>query len=83
MSKKFYADLGFKIRPLGADLAQVSLGEHGFLLQNYYVAQWADNFMFHILVADLNCWWVISPRSIWLSATRCQVRGRRSSNRGD
>jgi hypothetical protein len=56
-SKRFYADLGFKVRPLGADLAEVSLGAHGFLLQNYYLAQWADNFMFHMLVTDLNSWW--------------------------
>jgi hypothetical protein len=56
-SKRFYADLGFKVRPIGSDLAEVSLGEHGFLLQNYYVAQWADNFMFHIRVSDLNRWW--------------------------
>jgi hypothetical protein len=56
-SKRFYADLGFEVRPLGPDLAAVSLGEQGFLLQNYYVAQWADNFMFHMLVTDLASWW--------------------------
>lgn len=56
-SKRFYTDLGFKIRPLGPDLAEASLGQHAFLLQNYYVGQWADNFMFHMLVTDLDSWW--------------------------
>jgi hypothetical protein len=56
-SKQFYADLGFRVQALGDDLAEVSVGQHSFLLQNYYVAQWADNFMMHVLVTDLNSWW--------------------------
>ena len=57
VSKRFYADLGFKVRPISADLAAVTIGQHGFLLQNYYVAQWADNFIFHLLVTGLDAWW--------------------------
>jgi hypothetical protein len=56
-SKRFYADLGFQVEALGKDLAEVSLGEQAFLLQNYYVAQWAENFVMHALVMDLNSWW--------------------------
>jgi len=56
-SKRFYADLGFRVQALGDGLAEVSFGEHSFLLQNYYVAQFADNFVMHALVTDLNSWW--------------------------
>lgn len=57
LSKRFYADLGFDVKPLGPDLAMVSLGTQAFLLQNYYVAEWAGNFMMHLLVNDLDAWW--------------------------
>lgn len=57
LSKKFYADLGFDVRPLGDALAEISLGPHAFLLQDYYVEQWAGNFMMHMLVDRLDDWW--------------------------
>jgi hypothetical protein len=57
ISKQFYADLGFQIEPLGKDLALVSIRELSFLLQNFYVAQFAENFVMHALVADLSSWW--------------------------
>jgi catechol 2,3-dioxygenase-like lactoylglutathione lyase family enzyme len=57
VSKSFYADLGFEITLLEPNLAKVALGAHSFLLQNYYVADWAGNFMMHLLVDDLDAWW--------------------------
>src|SRR5690242_9899777 len=57
VSARFYADLGFTVRDLGGKLFDVRLGSQAFLLQNYYVAQWADNFMMHLLVDDLPRWW--------------------------
>jgi hypothetical protein len=57
-SKRFYTDLGFQVRSIDVSLARVSLGLHGFLLQNYYVPEWANNFMFHMLVTDLDVWWL-------------------------
>jgi len=56
-SKRFYADLGFQTRPLGDDLAELKLGPHSFLLQNYFVEAWAGNFMMHLLVTNLDPWW--------------------------
>jgi hypothetical protein len=47
----------FRIEELGRDLAEMHLGDHSFLLQNYYVEQWAGNFMMHMLVDDLPAWW--------------------------
>jgi catechol 2,3-dioxygenase-like lactoylglutathione lyase family enzyme len=57
ISKRFYSDLGFEVDPLGDGLAEIHLGRHSFLLQDYYVEQWAGNFMMHMLVDDLNAWW--------------------------
>jgi hypothetical protein len=56
-SKCFYADLGFQIEALDKNLAAVALGTHSFLLQNYFVEQWAGNFMMHLMVTNLDAWW--------------------------
>src|SRR5262245_12975867 len=57
VSKQFYADLGFRIEPLGDTLALIHLGTHSFLLQEDDVEQWAGNFMMHMLVDDVQPWW--------------------------
>ncbi|MFN3656249.1 MAG: VOC family protein [Pseudolabrys sp.] len=57
LSKRFYADLGFTVEPLSDKLAQVRLGPHSFLLQDFYVEQWASNFMIHVSVDNLAAWW--------------------------
>jgi catechol 2,3-dioxygenase-like lactoylglutathione lyase family enzyme len=56
-SRRFYAALGFREEPLGDKLVELHLGPHSFLLQDYYVARWADNAMMHVLVDDLDAWW--------------------------
>jgi hypothetical protein len=57
ISKQFYADFGFRVEPLGDSLAAMHLGSHSFLLQKYYVEEWAGNFVMHMLVDDLDAWW--------------------------
>jgi uncharacterized glyoxalase superfamily protein PhnB len=57
LSLRFYGDLGFAVDDLGDKLAELRLGPHSFLLQDYYVEQWAENFMMHMLVEDLATWW--------------------------
>jgi hypothetical protein len=57
VSKRFYSDLGFRDEPLGDGLAEFHLGPYSFVLQDYYVEQWAGNFMMHMLVSDVNSWW--------------------------
>jgi uncharacterized glyoxalase superfamily protein PhnB len=57
VSKHFYQDLGFEVYMLGDKLAEMQLGEFSFLLQDYYVEQWAGNFMMHLLVKDVDLWW--------------------------
>jgi len=56
-SKRFYADLGFEIQPLGDGIANARLGRHSFLLQEFFVEELAKNFMMHLLVTNLDDWW--------------------------
>jgi hypothetical protein len=57
ISVQFYRDLGFQCRMLTDGLAEMTLGTCSFLLQNYYVQRWADNFVIHLFVSDLSGWW--------------------------
>ena len=56
-SLRFYKTIGFDAYPLGDKLAGLSLGTHAFLLQDYYVKEWADNAVMHVLVNDVAPWW--------------------------
>ena len=56
-SKRFYLDLGFRPRQLGERLFEMQLGTFSFILQDYYVKDWANNFVMHVLVTDLDRWW--------------------------
>jgi Glyoxalase/Bleomycin resistance protein/Dioxygenase superfamily len=56
-SLRFYETIGFHVHPLGKTMAELSLGTHAFLLQGYYVKDWAENTMMHVLVNDVNAWW--------------------------
>ncbi len=57
LAKQFYLDLGFALLWGSEELAAFQIGEFRFLLQNYYVEQWASNFMMHLMVADADAWW--------------------------
>lgn len=57
ISKRFYLDLGFQPRQLTDNLVEMRLGAYAFILQGYYVQQWADNFVMHMSVSDLALWW--------------------------
>jgi len=56
-SLQFYTDMGFRPFRLGEGIASMHLGPFAFLLQDRYVKDWADNFMMHLLVQDLDAWW--------------------------
>jgi uncharacterized glyoxalase superfamily protein PhnB len=56
-SKAFYADLGFKINWSNDEIAELQIGSFRFLLQKFYVAQHAGNFMMSLNVEDLDAWW--------------------------
>jgi hypothetical protein len=57
ISKRFYVELGFSPRPLTDRLVEMQLGVFSFILQEYYVREWADNFVVHLTVSDLGLWW--------------------------
>jgi hypothetical protein len=56
-SANFYRDLGFTVRPLGDALAAIELGPFAFLLQKFYAENYANNYMMHLTVNNLNAWW--------------------------
>lgn len=56
-SKRFYRDLGFRPKELDVKLVEMHLGQYSFLLQDFYVAEYAGNFVMHMLVDDLPAWW--------------------------
>jgi hypothetical protein len=57
ISRRFYIDLGFQPRPLADRLVEMQLGAFSFILQDYYVREWADNFVMHVTVSDVSRWW--------------------------
>jgi catechol 2,3-dioxygenase-like lactoylglutathione lyase family enzyme len=56
-SKRFYEELGFRPETLSDELVEMHLAAYSFILQNYYVEQWANNFVIHMRVSDVNRWW--------------------------
>ena len=57
LSRAFYQDLGFDVAWSSDELAYLRHGNTSFLLQNLYVQAQAENFMMHLLVADVDAWW--------------------------
>src|SRR5690348_16699753 len=45
LSRRFYLELGFRPRSLTDRLIEMQLGVFSFILQDYYVREWADNFV--------------------------------------
>lgn len=62
LSRKFYADLGFTINWSNDEIAELQIGSFRFLLQTFYVAEHAGNFMMSLGVDDLDAWWEFIPR---------------------
>lgn len=57
LSKKFYTDLGFTINWSNEQIAELQIGSFRFLLQTFYVAEHAGNFMMSLTVDDADKWW--------------------------
>ncbi len=55
-SKRFYTALGFKMSPGWGGTADFEMNGNQFRLQDYYVADWANNFMVVIGVDDVEAW---------------------------
>ena len=57
LSRRFYVDLGFEEELLSENMSYFKAGHCAFLLQHFYVKEHAENFMMHMLVADVEAWW--------------------------
>ena len=57
VSKAFYTDLGFTINWSNDEIAELQMGSYRFLLQRFYVAQHAGNFMMSLNVENADAWW--------------------------
>lgn len=57
LSKSFYSALGFELTEGFGDTMDCRLGGAVFRLQNYYVKDWANNFMMKLDVEDVDAWY--------------------------
>ena len=57
LSKRFYTALGFQMSPGWGGTAHFELNGCRFRLQDYYVKEWAENFMVVIGVDDVQAWY--------------------------
>jgi glyoxalase/bleomycin resistance protein/dioxygenase superfamily protein len=57
VSKAFYTVLGFTTKWSNDEIAELQIGSFRFLLQKFYVAQHAGNFMMGLNVENLDAWW--------------------------
>ena len=60
LSMQFYEALGFTRASVFEDIAYFHCGDSSFLLQDFYVAEHADNFMMHLLVEDVDAWHAVA-----------------------
>ena len=70
VSVAFYSALGFTLGHRDDSLAIMETQGAGILIQNYWVEEWAGNWMAQLFVEDLDAWW---PRTAGL-AERFGVR---------
>ena len=57
LSSRFYRDLGFEAVASIENAVRFEKDGYGFWLQNYYVEDWAGNFMLCLYVKNLDAWW--------------------------
>lgn len=57
-SLRFYTRLGWRLNWQADDstLAELELADCRFLLQDFYVKAWANNFMLQVIVSDASAW---------------------------
>ena len=73
LSKQFYEDLGFTMASEGGGIAYFHFGHVSFLLQDFCAESFAENFMMHILVEDVDAWWHHVQASGVLSKYRVKI----------
>ena len=61
-SQRFYEALRFTLTPGFGGTVDCRLGGMHFRLQDYFVPDWANNFMFAIGVPDVHAWYELAAR---------------------
>lgn len=78
LAKQFYLDLGFTLLWGEEGVAAFQVGGFRFLLQNFYVKEWAGNVMMHLMVTDADAStsraakWSRNIPALWPSRQRCR-----------
>jgi uncharacterized glyoxalase superfamily protein PhnB len=57
MSRRFYEALGFVATHADGQITILKLGAFSFILQDFYVKEFAENLMLQMLVRDADAWW--------------------------
>jgi len=57
ISLKFYQALGYQLNWQAEEFAELQLGDYRFLLQDFYVEDFANNFMMQIVIDDAQAWY--------------------------
>jgi len=57
LSKRFYTLLGCKLQHDSDKLAVFELGQSRFYLQDFYVREFAEQYMLHVSVEDVESWY--------------------------
>ncbi len=57
LSKQFYKDIGFTMASEVGGVAYFHFGDASFLLKDFLAESFAENFMMHMLVEDVDAWW--------------------------
>lgn len=59
LSQQFYEALGFNVTVVAPEIATVAAsdGKPGFLLQDFYQKDLAENLMMQIIVPSVDTWW--------------------------
>jgi len=56
LSKRFYTSLGWKLNWEMDGLAELEPADSRILLQDFYVREWAENWMLYVVVDDARAW---------------------------
>lgn len=57
LSKQFYKEIGFIMASEGGGVAYFHFEHVSFLLQDFCAEGLSENFMMHMLVANVDAWW--------------------------
>jgi catechol 2,3-dioxygenase-like lactoylglutathione lyase family enzyme len=57
LSRRFYEALGFVATHRDATVTILKLESFSFILQDFYVREFAENLMIQMLVRDADAWW--------------------------